>query len=431
MYTATVLSSEVVNFSYISYNLKYENLPKEVVTGTPLFSFGYNSYRYPDDCKVGVLVLNEDFFNPVILGRLYDTSVVPTSREGVPREGELLLNSGFNNNSSIDGLGYSTTVVIRNSSSSLTLSENFFNFNFRSGSNFNLEKNGFSFVLENGSFFSNSNQLTTLNSLRGFNVFLGAGPLYVEAQRFTFVEKTQHLNQAKPSVVKPSFQIFKGLHVFSGQSARFEYASSLSFKVGTPKLVGGSTAVAWNVTEGDYEVNLTSGELNLNCLDPTSAAFNVKVGPSLLPLSTLTMNTTKFEVNLGPVSPSSLLLNTSKFEVKAGVGNPDTLELGLANFKVEAGSTLLGVKNTLQFSVLSGVTLTAGGLLGEKGKIKLDGDVVITGELIVEDKVYSTDEVYANTVVVLGAPIVATAVALSKHKHATSVPGGPAPPLPG
>jgi hypothetical protein len=226
---------------------------------------------------------------------------------------------------------------------------------------------------------------------------------------------------------KPSLEFDRGVHTYRGFRSSFEYTATMEFKIGTPKLQGGSDAVTWSVTEGNYAINLTSGELNLNCLDPTSAAFNVKVGPSLLPISQMTMDTSKLSIKLGPTAPSSLTLDFAEFKVDAGVISPDTLQLGKASFKVEAGSALMGIQNSLEFSVLSGITLKAGGIVN-KGKIELDGDVTITGELIVQDKIFSTDEVFAKATVVAGIATTVSAIGLSTHLHPTAIPGGPSSP---
>jgi hypothetical protein len=429
-----VLKVNIKQGHYVSYSIKFENKIKSVSKGIPLFQFGYNSYIYPEQSRVAVLVISQNYSSCYILGRIYNPDVIPNFGATLPREGELVLNSGQLNNSGISGIGSSEILKLYNNKSNLSITPDDLIFSYEeSASIFSFSNNKFYYKLKNEDGFVQSEDFAILIASNGFNVSALTNGIYMEGERFVIKEKTAQLQNtpgAKKKEPKPSLEFDRGVHTYRGFRSSFEYSSTMEFKIGTPKLQGGSDAVVWSVTEGNYAINLTSGELNLNCLDPTSAAFNVKVGPSLLPISQMTMDTSELSIKLGPTAPSSLVLDFAEFKVDAGVINPDTLQLGKSTFKVEAGSSLLGIKNSLEFSILSGITLKAGGLLG-KGKIELDGDVTITGELIVKDKIYSTDDVFANTIVVGGSTVTAAAVSLSKHLHASSVPGAPTPPLPG
>jgi hypothetical protein len=416
---------------YISYTIKFENLIKTVSQGIPLFQFGYNSYTYPIGSRVLVVVINGKYTSCYILGRVYNPDVLPNFGATLPREGELVLNSGHLNNSGISGIGSSEVLKIFNNKSNLVIKPDGLVFSFEENeSQFSFTGDSFYYKLKNNDGFIHNENFTTLVASNGFNISALKNGVYIEGERFVIKEKRQKL-QSKPEAAskepKPSLEFDRGVHTFRGFRTSFEYSASMDFKIGTPKLQGGSTAVSWSVTEGDYEINLTSGELNLNCLDPTSAAFNVKIGPQALPISQMKMDTTELSIKLGPTLPSSLTLDFAEFKVEAGIISPDILQLGKGSLKIEAGSALIGITNSLEFSILSGITLKAGGLLS-KGKIELDGDVTITGELIVKDKIFSTDEVFAKATVVAGSAITATAIGLSTHLHPTAIPGGPSSP---
>ncbi len=426
-----IVSSAPLQGHYISYSIEYENIEKGISEGIPIFQFGYNSYRYPNESRVVVLVVNDKYSSCYILGRTYNPNVLPNFGATLPREGELVLNSGHSNNSGISGIGSSEILKIFNNKSNLAIRPDGLEFSFEeNASQFSFTGDKFYYKLKNNDGFVHNNNFATLIASNGFNISALKNGVYIEGERFVIKEKTQKL-QSKPAgsskEPKPSLEFDRGVHTFRGFRTSFEYSASMDFKIGTPKLQGGSTAVAWSVTEGDYEINLTSGELNLNCLDPTSAAFNVKIGPQALPISQMTMDTSKLSIKLGPTLPSSLTLDFSEFKVEAGIISPDILQLGKGSLKIEAGSALIGITNSLEFSILSGIILKAGGLLS-KGKIELDGDVTITGELIVKDKIFSTDEVFAKATVVAGSAITAAAVGLSTHLHPTAIPGGPSSP---
>ena len=434
VFAGEVIGINIEQGHYVSYSIKFENLVKNICQGFPLFQFGYNSYIYPEGSRIMAIVINKNYSSCYILGRIYNPDVLPNFGAVLPRPGELVLNSGHLNNSGVSGLGSSEVIKIFNNKSNLFITPDDLNFSFNdTQSKISFSNDKFYYKLQNDDGFIHSNNTAILVASNGFNVSALTNGIYMEGERFVIKEKTAQLQStpgAKKKEPKPSLEFDRGVHTYRGFRSSFEYTATMEFKIGTPKLQGGSDAVTWSVTEGNYAINLTSGELNLNCLDPTSAAFNVKVGPSLLPISQMTMDTSKLSIKLGPTAPSSLTLDFAEFKVDAGVISPDTLQLGKASFKVEAGSALMGIQNSLEFSVLSGITLKAGGIVN-KGKIELDGDVTITGELIVKDKIYSTDDVFANTIVVGGSTVTAAAVSLSKHKHASSVPGGPTPPLPG
>lgn len=437
VFIATVEKSEVdpENLHYIQYVITYENLKKDPVEATPIFSFGYNSYRYPNGSRVAVVVSNGNFFRPLILGRIYDYKVAPKTGIGVPREGELLFNSGYSGASYFSGLGTSTSVVLGNSESQLTVSPNSFTLKFNSGSLLSLEPQSFSVSNENSFSFFQREQKTTLNSPRGFNVFSPGGGVYFEATTFTVVEKTGHFNVPKSKQPRPALQIENGYHNLKGIVGFYEYGGSLTFKVGTSKMVGGSTSVAWNVTEGDYNVNLSSGSYNLNCLDPTSAEFSVKLGPSSRPLSKLVLDTSSLSVDIGAVLPDKLKLGGGEFSLK--VGNTPGLQSELVLNGTSGKLTVPGVSGSSSFEYTStkvliknsGFTTATIEISGGKvtvtsassGKIVLDGDVEVTGDVTVDG---------STGVKVTSGDVKAGLISLKQHKHAAAVPGGPSPPLP-
>lgn len=436
VFVAEVLSSNLVQDHFISYVVSYEGLQRETGVASPIFNFGYNNYRYPNGTRVLVLVVNKNFSKPFILGTVYNQKVVPTVGVSPPREGEVTFNNGASNNSHISGLGTSRLISLGNSNSELQVSPQYLKFNFLNSNAFlNFEASSFSVVCENSFSFFQREQKTTLFTRRGFNVFSGAGKIYLEAPSLTFVQKTESLNSEKESTPRPAFEIENGYHNFKGIVGFYEYGGSLTFKVGTGKAVGADASVTWNVTEGDYNVNLSSGSYNLNCLDPTSAEFNVKLGPSSRPLSKLVLDTSYFSVDIGAALPDKLKLGGGEFSLK--VGNTPGLQSELVLNGTSGKLTVPGVSGSSSFEYTStkvliknsGFTTATIEISGGKvtvtsassGKIVLDGDVEVTGDVTVDG---------STGVKVTSGDVKAGTVSLKQHKHASAVPGGPAPPLP-
>jgi hypothetical protein len=428
-----ITSFEKRNKEIISYRVKLENYHQELeeATGIPIFSFGYNSYTFLVGSRVVCLIKDSNFNKVFIIGQTYDPAI---SRGGfAPDPGEISLVGSGSDRSGIGPLGKNDVFHSYAGSSYLKFDSKKINISIGNdfiidGSNslFSLStdanKNGF--LIKSGVFnFIGSN---------GFNFFSNSGQFYLEGKGFSYYEGTKK---------DADFSVVNSVHRRIGLEA-LDIFGTYSFEAGNGKIKGKTYTVDWNVISGSYGIRLGTGDFKINLTNVSGAEVSFKIGVGPLYLSQFIFDQSVLEVKIGAALPDSLKLGGGSLSVKVGnfpgLQTEFLLEGSNAELKVKGligsstfthGSSSIKFENTgttgsASFEIANGkLTLkSASKALG--GKITLDGEVEITGNVTVK----GSDGITVSLGDVKAGP---TSISLKNHKHATSIPGGPTPPLPG
>jgi hypothetical protein len=392
----TFISKEHVYYTVFLENYHQENQRAE---GIPIFSFGYNTYTYEVGSRVICLIKDKDFNKVFVLGQTYDPNLV----RGIDaaKEGELNISSDQNG---IIGIGTSDSISINSGSSKVKVTDEKISLTIGSTAKINLNPQEFSTTLNNGNNFSVKNGTADFNLNNGFKVRSAAGDIYLQGGSLSFAEGEGQT---------PSLLIVNSVHRYIG-SEFLSIFSAYSFEAGTSKIKGKKNAVDWNIIQGNYAITIGVGDFVLKTgttvidkLTLGNGELNLSVGNILFYQTELLISGDEMKLNLnGAFSSSEINVKSSLVEIK----NKVSLLL------IDYDSSI-----KLDFGV---ITLTPSSK-AKGGKIKLDGEVEITGSLIVRgsDGVSATlGDVTAGTI---------SKISLKNHKHATSVPGSPSPPLPG
>jgi hypothetical protein len=391
-----IIHSEEQN-STLSYIVKSEGPTSISYIGVPVFQFGYNSYRYAKGTRVYCLpslTTNKVY----ILGQIPDPSIAITNENPLPREGEMILNSGDTNNSGIIGLGKSQNIFIfagKNKDLQFNLSPYNANLKFFN-TGFSFEKSKFSLFADEINSFSIIQGKTILKSELGISLYGGNGDIFTSGNTFAFYQddlmpgiKKTDLSGGKAAPPDPqtdySFYIGKNSHNFNAENGYFNYKGGFSVKIGITDGAG----VLFSIIKGNFQSQISQGSFKFSIIQPAGNSYSIKIGPNINPLSSFVLDSSSLKIEIGALISNSLEIDST------------------------------------------GIILKSKSILGDKGDIKLDGNVEITGKLIVNDKIYSTDEVYAQVVKILGEVSTTTAVGLSTHQHPTGVPGPPSSPIKG
>jgi hypothetical protein len=398
-----IIHSEEQNGT-LSYVIKSEGSVSVSHIGVPIFQFGYNSYRYPKGARVYCLpsLVTTKVY---ILGQIPDPSIAITNETPLPREGEMILNSGDTNNSGILGLGKSQEILIfagNRKELKFNLSPLSVNLKFLE-SGFLFEKSSFSLLADSQNSFELKDGKTILQSHLGIKLYGGDGNVFLSGETFGFYQDNWYPKKSleKNGIIKTSkninpqfdysFYIGKSSHNFNAENGYFNYKDGFAVKIGKSN---GSSGVLFSITNGDFQSQISQGSFKFSIIQPAGNSFSIKLGPNTKPLS-------------------SFILDSSSLKIEIG-GTPS-------------------IVNSVEMNT-SGIILTS---LGGNGNIKLDGDVKITGKLIVEktvlakDNVYSSSEIYAKASVQNNVVSTSMAIALSTHLHPTSIPGPAVPPKEG
>jgi hypothetical protein len=429
-----ITSVNKINKEIISYRVFLENYHQENerADGIPIFSFGYNSYTYLVGSRVVCLIKDSNFTKVFIIGQTYDPAI--TRGGNAARPGETQLSSGGADRSGIAPLGANDIFHAYTEGSYFKFDSKKLNISIADELVINGNRSFFSLSTDtNNSGFSVKNGTFNISAINGLNVFANDGAVYIKAQRLAFYEGANK--------EKPNFLISNGLHRQIG-SESLQIFGIYSFEAGSSKVKGKNFVVDWNLIQGSYGIRLGTGDFKINLMNVSGAEVSFKIGVGPLYLSQFIFDQSALEVKIGAALPDSLKLGGGTLEIK--VGNFPGLQ---TEFLLEGSNAELKIKGVTGSSSYaytpSKITIENTGLFGSAsfeigsgkltlmsaskamgGKIILDGEVEISGNL----KVKGSDGIEATLGDVKAGP---TSISLTKHKHATSIPGGPTPPLPG
>jgi hypothetical protein len=408
----TFISNEHVYYTVFLENYHQENQSAE---GIPVFSFGYNTYTYIKKSRVVCLIKDSDYTKVFILGQTYDPNIIRGI--GAAKPGELNISSDKNG---IIGIGTGDGVQINAGDSKVSISSDAAKISVGKDTNINLNPTQFGISLNNNENFSIKNGQSVLNASKGFKVFSEQGGIYLSSDAFSFTERTG---------AGPSYLITNSIHRLVGDEF-LSLFSVYNFEVGSSKIKGKTNAVEWNVLQGSYSFKLTTGDFKIDMLNALGAEFSLKIGPSDFIFSKLIFNKSSLNIEIDStlIGKSTFMLGSN--ELKINLKSQFPLIVSETNIEIFTSKIyfknkdIFGLK-TASFEISDGdlILIPASKALG--GKIKLDGEVEITGSLIVR----GSDGVSATVGDVTTGTI--SKISLKNHKHATSVPGSPSPPLPG
>lgn len=424
----TPISSEIM--TYIVF-LEHRHQDHEFAVGIPVFSFGYNSYTYEVGSRVICLIKDSNFSKVFIIGQTYDPTV--TRGGSAPKSGETLLSSGGDDISGISPLGKNDMFHAYTKNSYFKFDSKKLNISISNELVISGNQSFFTLSTDNmGSGFTVKSGTFNLLAFNGLNVFANDGGIYMKSQRLSFYEGSRK---------KPSLLISKGLHRHIG-SESIHIFGVYSFEAASSKIKGNKYAVDWNVIQGSYGIRLGTGDLSVNLLNLSGAEVSFKVGVGPLYLSQFIFNQSSLEVKIGSALPDSLKLGGGSIAVKVGnipglqsqfdiSGTSGTLKItgAAGSSSYEYTSSLITIKNTgvsgsASLDIGSGKLTLKSASKATGGKIILDGEVEITGNVTVK----GSEGITVSSGDVKAGP---SSISLTKHKHASSIPGAPGPPLPG
>lgn len=428
-----IKSVNKISNEIISYVVKLETYHQENqrATGIPVFSFGYNSYTYLEGSRVVCLIKDSNFNKVFIIGQTYDPAV---SRGGiVPNQGQINLSAGGTDRSGLAPLGTNdifhafagkSYLKFDSSKIDISISDQFKINGGQSFFNLSTDVNGSGFSVKFGTF--------NISAINGLNVFANDGAIYMKAQRLAFYEGANKID--------PDFLISNGLHRRTGVQS-LEIFSVYSFEAGSSKTQGTDYAVDWNIIQGSYGIRLGTGDFKINLTNVAGAEVSFKVGVGPLYLSQFIFDQSSLEIKIGAALPDSLKLGGGSIEVKVGnipglqsefliEGSNAELKVkgatGSSTFTNSTGKILFensGFSGSASLEIASGKLTLKSASKAMGGKILLDGEVEISGNLTVK----GSDGVEATMGDVKAGPL---GISLINHKHASAIPGAPAPPLP-
>lgn len=405
----TRLSNEHIHYTVFLETYHQENQTAE---GIPIFSFGYNTYTYIKESRVVCIIKDSDYTKVFIVGQTYDPNVIRGI--GAAKPGELNISSDKNG---IIGIGTGDGVQINAGDSRVTISPEAAKIYVGKDTNINLNPTQFGISLNNNENFSIKNGQSVLNASKGFKVFSEQGGIYLSSDSFSFTERTG---------AKPSYLITNSIHRLVGDEF-LSLFSVYNFEVGSSKVKGKTNAVEWNVLQGSYSFKLTTGDFKIDMLNTLGAEFSLKIGPSDFTFSKLIFNKSSLNIEIDStlIGKSTFMLGSN--ELKINLKSQFPLIVSETNIEIFTSKIFLKNKDitgfkTASFEISDGdlTLISASKAMG--GKIKLDGEVEITGNLTVKG---------TTGVEVTVGDVKAVTVSLKNHKHASSIPGGPTPPLPG
>lgn len=405
----TKLSNEHIYYTVFLENYHQEN---ESAEGIPIFSFGYNSYTYIEKSRVVCIIKDTDYTKVFIIGQTYDPNIIRGI--AVAKPGELNISSDKNG---IIGLGTGEAIKIVAGSSSITTTPEKMKLSLGNNVDINFNPNQFNVSLNNNEGFGIKNGKSTLSASKGFELFSKEGGIYLASDSFTFSEG---IGQA------PSYLITNSIHRLTGDEF-LSLFSVYNFEVGSSKVKGKNNAVEWNVLQGSYSFKLTTGDFKIDMLNALGAKFSVLIGPNDFIFSYLTLDKSSLNIQIDStlIGKSKLMLGSNELNINLKSQTP----LIVSETNIEIFTSKIFLKNkdvtgskTASFEISDGdlTLISASKAMG--GKIKLDGEVEITGNLTVKG---------TTGVEVTVGDVKAVTVSLKNHKHASSIPGGPTPPLPG
>ena len=403
-------------------NLENYHQPYQLVDGVPIFNFEYNGLIYPINSRVLCLVKDNDNSQVFVLGQIYDPNI---NRNSIPANpGETQLNSSIDARSGLGPLGKNDNFIAFGGSSHLKINSTSFKIDVNNNSTLIEGSRGELKLIAD---VNNSQGILIKDTIMsviangGFKVSSIKGEVSLIGDKFSFYNTDSE---------KPFFYFSKSALRFIG-GEYLSIFSSYNITAGNGLIKGKSSTVDWNVIKGSYAIRLGTGDFKVNLLNSVGAEVHFKIGIGPLYLSQFIFDQSSLEVKIGVALPDSLKLGGGSFEVKAGSFPGLQTELLLESSNAELSTKGVFGDDSIKMGNGS-LVLKSTKALGGKGKIEFDGDVIITGELIVQDKIYSTDEVFAKaTYTALSGATTLSAVKLSTHSHASSIPGGPAPPSKG
>ena len=390
-----------ISKEHVSYSVFLENYHQtnQIAQGIPIFSFGYNTYTYEVGSKVICLIKDTDFNKVFIIGQTYDPNLV----RGIDaaKEGELNISSDKNG---IIGIGPTDSMSINSGSSTVNIRNEKINLAVGSTTKISLSPQEFSTTLNNGNSFSVKNGTADFNLNSGFKVKSAAGDIYLQGGSLSFAEGEGQT---------PSLLIVNSVHRYVG-SEFLSIFSTYSFEAGTSKIKGKKNAVDWNIIQGNYAITIGVGD------------FVLKTGTTVIDELTLGNGELNLSVGNIPFYQTKLLISGDEMKLNLN-GTFSSSELNIKSSLVEIKNkvSLLLIDYDSSIKLDFGIITLTPSSKAKGGKIKLDGEVEITGSLIVR----GSDGVSATLGDVTTGTI--SKISLKNHKHATSVPGSPSPPLPG
>jgi hypothetical protein len=390
------LSKEHVSYSVFLENYHQTN---QIAQGIPVFSFGYNTYTYEVNSKVICLIKDKDFNKVFILGQTYDPNLV----RGIDaaKQGELNISSDKNG---IIGIGQSDSILVKSGSSNVNVTDNKINLNVGSTAKINLNPQEFSTTLNNGNSFSIKNGTADFSLNSSFKVRSATGDIYLEGGSLSFADGAGQT---------PSLLIVNSIHRYIG-SEFLSIFSVYSFEAGTSKIKGKENAVDWNIIEGNYAITIGVGD------------FILKTGTTVVDKLTIGGGELNLSVGNVPFYQTELLISGDEMKLNLnGVFSSSEINVKSSLVEIKNKTSLLAIEYDSSIKLDFGVITLTPSSKTKGGKIKLDGEVEITGSLIVR----GSDGVSATLGDVTTGTI--SKISLKNHKHASSVPGAPSPPLPG
>jgi hypothetical protein len=356
--------------------------------GIPVFSYGYNSIRYDDGTRVVCICKGSDYSEVWILGEVIDLSNkkdIP-----VPGKGEIGKRMNSEENSGMTPLGKSDQVLLWAKEGRLKLSDKYLNLDF--GNKSALSVTGETLTYSGNGTYSLGSTFTAYNT-QGFYFNSPTSLFFIQSKGLKVA------STAPSSISAPSLELKGGELVGSYSSIRF--SSSINYK-------GPKDAISFSALSGNMNFSIGKGDFKVGTADPLTSNIKMYIG---FPTKMATFNMSKDGIEMqGGLSPASS-------SIKLGGSSSPKIELDAfdnISIKTKTGDILIdATTGDIEINVSA------------MGKIKLNGDTEIDGDLSVTGDIDGDKEVSAQ------AATAATKVKLSTHKHVSSAPGAPSPPIPG